>query len=69
MDFSFPTTTRGGSEALITYQFDSGIKPIHGAYKAGEDWIPCSWTTAGRYDGKRQTALDIIMPVDDPEAA
>ena len=73
-DFSIFTKTRGGSKVLITYQFDSGSKPIHGAYLEPIDgqWIPCSWTVNGFYDPTETLirGLDILIPtLDGTEAA
>ena len=60
IDWTKPFRLRGGNEVRIYNGDSGGPKPVHGAYKAGDEWIPASWTLTGSYNLDNNSALDII---------
>lgn len=58
---AFPTLFSNDRVLCCIYtQLAGGEYPIHGAYKAGNKWIPTVWTQDGYHKSERQlTGLDI----------
>ena len=52
--------TRAGHVVDI-YRTDAGGQfPIHGAYKAGDEWIPMAWRVDGLINPAVTTNIDLV---------
>jgi hypothetical protein len=61
VNWTKPFRLRGGNEVKIFDGTGDVERPVIGAYRNGDNWIPCSWSITGLYrDDGKFCGLDIV---------
>jgi len=55
-------TTRDGAPVMLFAYFGEQERCYHGAWFAGETWMPCTWDRQGVYNADKKTCgLDLMI--------